>query len=144
MRTRLVDLGCPSGELDALIAGLEADRFLDEARFARAYVRGKHHQNGWGPRRIRVGLAEKGVPGELVESSLESELPPEVCLATATRLAAKKARTLREPPGFERDVKLSRFLAGKGYEGGVVRQALRGLGGGTEVAAEIALDSLDT
>ena len=59
--TKLLQLGCPRAEVQRLLGVLEYEGFLDEARFARAYARGKFSQKGWGRVKIRAALRGKGV-----------------------------------------------------------------------------------
>ena len=47
---------------EEIIATLMEENFLDEYRFAQAYVQGKLNQKHWAPRRIRAGLLEHRIP----------------------------------------------------------------------------------
>ena len=47
---------------EEIIATLMEENFLDEYRFAQAYVQGKLNQKHWAHRRIRAGLLEHRIP----------------------------------------------------------------------------------
>jgi regulatory protein len=47
---------------EEIIATLMEENFLDEYRFAQAYVQGKLNQKQWAPRRIKAGLLEHRIP----------------------------------------------------------------------------------
>ena len=62
VRLKLAGLGVRgAAETARWIERLEAEGFLDENRFARAYCRGKFRQNHWGRRKIIMGLRAKGI-----------------------------------------------------------------------------------
>ena len=56
IRTRLIQHGVYGDELEQVIAELIADNFLDEERFAKAYVSGKFKIKRWGKIKIRSEL----------------------------------------------------------------------------------------
>lgn len=62
VRLKLAGLGVRgAAETARWMERLEAEGFLDENRFARAYCRGKFRQNRWGRRKIIMGLRAKGI-----------------------------------------------------------------------------------
>ncbi|MDE7149775.1 MAG: RecX family transcriptional regulator [Bacteroidales bacterium] len=71
VRLKLSGLGVRgSAEAARWIERLEAEGFLDENRFARAYCRGKFRQNHWGRRKIIMGLRAKGISEAEVAEAL--------------------------------------------------------------------------
>jgi regulatory protein len=60
---------------EEVIATLMEENFLDEYRFAEAFVRGKLNQKHWAPRRIRAGLQEHRIPKVTIDRIL-SEVDP--------------------------------------------------------------------
>lgn len=123
---KLRKMECP--DADSVVDELQSQGFLNEERFARAYVRGKFRQNNWGKMMIRQGLREKQVPEELATLALEEEIGPEEYAETALRLAQAKARQL---PMWESDFqereKLKAFLMRKGYGYDAIAVALSSL-----------------
>lgn len=71
VRLKLSGLGVRgSAETARWIERLEDEGFLNENRFARAYVRGKFRQNRWGRRKIIMGLRAKGIAEAEVAEAL--------------------------------------------------------------------------
>ncbi|MEC8458042.1 MAG: regulatory protein RecX [Bacteroidota bacterium] len=72
-KLRLIKL--PSKFHEEVIATLMEENFLDEYRFAEAFVRGKINQKHWAPRRISAGLQEHRIPKVTIDRIL-SEVDP--------------------------------------------------------------------
>lgn len=76
VRLKLSGLGVKgAAEAARCMTRLEAEGFLDENRFAHAYVRGKFRQNHWGRRKIIMGLRAKGISEADVAEAL-GEIDP--------------------------------------------------------------------
>ena len=56
-----------AADCETIIARLVKERFVDERRYAAAYVREKMSCSGWGRRRIEMGLRAKGIPQEYID-----------------------------------------------------------------------------
>ena len=108
------------GEEDAdetaqILERLEAESFLDEQRYARAFANDKLRFQGWGRLKIRAALAQKGVASKAVQIALD-ELDEATYQETLQKLADKKRRELRaEKDEYVLRQKLSRFLYGRGF-----------------------------
>ena len=61
MRTKLYEWGASGEMIDAILASLVADRFLDEERYAKSYARGKFRMKQWGRIKIKMELKQKGI-----------------------------------------------------------------------------------
>ncbi len=112
--------------MDQVLSRLEDRGLLDDRRFARdtadALVRGGRS----GPGRISARLRNAGVAsGESGEAMAELEVDwVERCRALAKERVARGA-DLRDPKARAR---LVRFLAGRGFQSGVIFRVLRELG----------------
>lgn len=74
VRQKLRLLGADSNTAGKLLERLAGDNFINEERFARAYVRGKFRINGWGRLKIKNGLRAKGVDENLIRTVLAQEI----------------------------------------------------------------------
>lgn len=115
---------------EAILDRLERESFLDEARFARAFVRDKYRFNGWGPVRLRTELRRHQLPSDLIDEALaelEEELEEEDD-DQLLRLLESKFRSiprhLERRKVFER---LMRFGLYRGYPYDEVREAINEL-----------------
>lgn len=123
IREKLRRWGVDPSAHDGIIDSLVERRFVDDARYAGAYVRAKQRGNRWGRWKIAAGLAAKRVAKLLVERAL-AEVTPGEWLSAAVGLARAKVRTLEDPGSYESRMKLARFLMGRGYEASVVERAV--------------------
>ena len=111
---------------DELIERLEQEGYLNEERFARAFVRDKYRFNGWGPLRLQAELRRHRIPSRLIDAAIE-ELEEEEMQGEdqLTALLERKYRSL--PTGLEpRKVydRLTRFALYRGYPYEDVREAI--------------------
>ena len=56
IKYKLFGTGLSNDEIDNIICDLIEHKFLDEERFAKAFVRGKFNQKGWGRIKIQQHL----------------------------------------------------------------------------------------
>lgn len=119
LRAKLTEKGFEPDIVQALIAALEREHVLDDARYAEHYVT-YHAGRGQGPTRISRDLKALGLNVELVERCL-SEGPDWVSLASQVR-RKKFGREL--PESYAGKAKQARFLQYRGFTGAQIRQAL--------------------
>lgn len=110
-------------EIEELVAEMVTQKFVNEERFARSYVRGKYAARRWGRRMLLQGLREQKLSDYCIRAGM-SEIDPDVYWENLLTLAAKKARTVvSEPNLLKRKVKILAYLASKGYESDLARDA---------------------
>lgn len=102
-------------DAQAILARLRRERFIDDARFAGAYVRDRSRLAGWGPHKIRAGLRAKGIAPETIEAAL-SETECGEPLDRLRGLMEKKAAGLKGGTVYERKAKLMRFGLSRGFD----------------------------
>ena len=88
------------------------ERFIDENRYAHAFVRDKSRYNKWGVTKIRYMLASKGIQQEIISQALE-DIDSGRAQVRLDKLMENKFRTLKEDPQCR--LKLLRFGLGRGY-----------------------------
>ena len=101
-----------------IIEALKQDDFLNEQRFAEAFVRGKLNVKRWGIYKIREGLLSKGVSSELSSMMLD-KIDPKVYQSNLDELIERKAAQVLDA------TKLYRFLLSKGYETDLIIRTLK-------------------
>ena len=106
---------------------LGAQGFLDDASYARAFVRSKSGGGALGRRRIEQELGrqgiDRGVAGEAIEEVFDEEEVDESAAAEA--LARKRGRSLRDEDPAVRRRRLYGFLARRGYSPDVIARAIK-------------------
>lgn len=101
VRQKLRLLGADSETSQKLLERLADDNFINEERFARAYVRGKFRINGWGRLKIKNGLRAKGVDENLIRTALTEEINEKEYAALLQRTVTEKGPTTALSRGFE-------------------------------------------
>lgn len=110
-------------EKENIICRLIEDRFLDEERFARSFVRGKHRFKQWGRLRLERELRLRGIHPRLVAEALD-EVPEEEYRETFRELFRARAREAGGVETRAQMAKVYRFMVSKGYDPEWVWQAL--------------------
>ncbi|MDE6085115.1 MAG: RecX family transcriptional regulator, partial [Muribaculaceae bacterium] len=72
-----------------ILALLKRDRFIDDARFASAFVRDKVVFNRWGRSKIRMALASKHLDRDIINDAIEEIDEEEYSRALCEVLQAK-------------------------------------------------------
>ncbi|MCM1450266.1 MAG: RecX family transcriptional regulator [Clostridiales bacterium] len=107
-----------------ILALLKRDRYVDDSRYAMAFVRDKVVFNRWGRIKIRLAMIQKRLPDDLIRDALGSIDPEEYHTALVEVLAAK-ARTLPEVQSYESRTKLLRYAASRGFETSLIVKIIK-------------------
>lgn len=127
IRTRLIEHGVYGEELEQVIAELISDNFLDEERFAKAYVSGKFRIKRWGKIKIRQELKLRKISEYSMRKAF-AEIDYDDYLNTLHNLLEKKNEHLRAKDKWDRRKKLTAYATQKGYEYDMIKEVLEGLG----------------
>lgn len=123
-RKALKALGGDADAAEKIVASLVKDGFVDDRRYAGAFVREKSALQGWGEAKLRFMLAGKGISRDVIADAL-TEIDEEKASARLEKLLQAKARTLEGDPAFR--LKLLKFGLSRGYAYDEVDAAIRGL-----------------
>lgn len=124
---KLWELGVRRSEHDEIIASLIEDDYLNEERFAKAFVGGKFRMKDWGRKKIYFGLKEKGISDYLVKQAMK-EIDEETYRKTLHDLARKKWDSLKGEQYLARKKKTMDYLLQKGYEPDLVTSVVNSFG----------------
>jgi len=114
MRRKMDAWELPDGAEERIISRLLAEKFIDEARYARAYVADKFRDNKWGKQRIVRGLRLKGISQEVAERAAAG-IDGEASENTLEQLLRNKLKTVKGKSDYEVFMKLLRFSVGRGF-----------------------------
>ena len=121
-RKALKDLEGDEEAAAKVVEALQADKYIDDARYAAAYAREKATLQGWGPVKIRFQLRGKGVSDSDIAAALE-EIEPDKAEARLAKLLESKAKTLKGDP--QGRLKLIKFALSRGYDYDVVKKMVQ-------------------
>lgn len=113
---KLISWGFYGEQHDQLIADLISNRFVDEQRFAEAFVSGKFRIKKWGRIKIRQHLKQKHISEYSIKKGF-AEIDLEDYYTTLKYLAERKLAELnKEKDPWQKKAKVVRFLASRGFE----------------------------
>ena len=103
-------------EAEEAVEKLVSDGFINNRRFARAFVRDKFLFNKWGRDKIAAGLRAKKISKDDIDLAFEESFSAEDEKKTAEDELAKKLRSLKtDAPKEKLREKLMRFCLSRGY-----------------------------
>lgn len=97
-----------------IISQLCRDKYIDQMRYARAFVRDKSSLDGWGEIKIKYTLRKKGIDPDVIMTALD-EIDEEKAGKRLAALITAKYKSLRGDEK-EKEMKLYRFGIGRGYK----------------------------
>ena len=99
-----------------VLSKLQADRFIDDARYAEAFVRDKLNLSGWGVYKIKSALRTKGVSKDIIDEVIAPMIEATDMKVRLEDIMKRKLRTLKYSSAYDAKNKLIRFAASRGYE----------------------------
>ena len=108
---------------ERVIARLIKERYIDDERYARAFVKDKIRYNKWGRRKIQQGLWMKRIDDDILQRILD-EIDDEDYLSVLKPLLAQKRKSIKAQSDYELNQKLVRFALGRGFTFDIIRQCL--------------------
>jgi regulatory protein len=130
----LVRKGEPAEHVAAAIARLVTLGILDDAQYARQFIRAKISGAGLSRRRLQSELWRRGVARDVIDAALAEVLVEDEVdeAAQIARVAEKKLRTLRSADPATTRRRLYAFLARRGYDSAAIRRVMDSLPGDIE------------
>jgi regulatory protein len=117
-------------DIDIAIARLHREKWLDDERFASAFVRTRANKRV-GKLRIRRELQAAGVTSSTAEEAIAQNVDPERERESLEALCARRMRVLVRRHGVEylesdeAHAKLTAYLTGHGYDFALVREVVK-------------------
>ncbi len=118
-RNKLTAQGLTPQETESVLQRLQAERYIDEARYARAFVTDKAVFDHWGAAKIRQALTFKKIPEDFIQAALDLIDTDWWEHQLKTQLLQKK-RSTKAASNYELRQKLIRFAARRGFEPGMI------------------------
>lgn len=112
---KLLDWGLSPNDTEPVLRKLKDDKFIEDERFARSYIKDKFRFNKWGKIKIVHQLRAEKIPSPVIARALE-EIDDENYLETLRKLLAEKEKSVKSGNPYERRGRLLRFAQGRGFE----------------------------
>lgn len=126
VRDKLKTFEISEEEKTKILEYLLDNRFVNDERFAKSFVRGKINQSGWGVNKIRFHLVQKGIAKEIIDEAL-SQTDEEVYRQRLIDILQTKVKTVKADSDFEKKRKLAAYAMQKGFESALVWEILKDL-----------------
>lgn len=126
IETKLQRYNLDNETIKSIIAKLKKEKYIDELRFTRSFIRDKIQFNKWGKIKIEYALRQKRVPENIVNEAFMdfSDNDLNDCLQ---ELLQAKWKTIKANSDYEKQTKLIRFGLSRGFDMGVILQCIKKL-----------------
>ena len=104
----------PEKQQDEIIKRLIKENFLNEERYAHAFVKDKFRYNKWGASRIRQELRMRNINENIIEDAL-TEISDDEVIESLKKLVRQKRQTIKAKSDYELRGKLIRFAMSRGF-----------------------------
>ena len=123
MRDKLKRWEIDESAQDRIIQRLIRERYIDNERYARAFVKDKIRYNKWGRRKVQQALWLKRIDKDIQQRVLD-EIDEKEYLDVLRPLLRQKRKTTKAESDYELNRKLVRFALGRGFTFDIIRQCL--------------------
>ena len=124
VRDKLYAWGVHGREVEAIIAKLIGEGFLNEARFAEHFAVSKLRQKGWGLRKIEAALRQKQVSEPCIRSALKA-IDRSEHDTRLRELVAKRWAREKEPDAFRKRQRVVAYFLRRGFAVDEVEEVLK-------------------
>lgn len=102
---------------------LVKERYVDDERYARAFVKDKVQYNKWGRRKVEQALWQKHIDEDIRQRVL-NEVADDEYLDVLRPLLKQKRKSVKASNDFELNQKLMRFALSRGFTFDIIRQCI--------------------
>ncbi len=118
--------GVESSAQAQVLEKLKESKFIDDRRYAEAFLREKSRMNGWGEHKIRLELGRKKIDREIIDEVI-STIDKEQTKGRLEELLQRKMRSTKSSSPFDLRAKLIRFGLSRGHDYSQVRECVERL-----------------
>jgi regulatory protein len=126
IRVKLDSWGINNPDSDNIISRLIRENFINDKRYAEAFVKDKYHHNKWGKVKITSQLRAKRIASEVIDSALAT-VDEDQYRQTIKDILASHRKFIKAKNQFDLKGKLLRFGLSKGFESHILYDILNDL-----------------
>ena len=108
---------------DRVVARLIKERYIDNERYARAFVKDKIRYNKWGRRKVMQALWMKRIDDDILHQVLD-EIDDKEYIDVLIPLLKQKRKAIKAKSDYELNQKLVRFALGRGFDFSIICQCM--------------------
>ena len=106
-----------------IVDRLLKERYVDDERYARAFVKDKIRYNKWGRRKVQQALWQKRIDADIQQRVLDG-IDEKEYVDILRPLLKQKRKTTKAENDYELNRKLVRFALSRGFDFSIIRQCL--------------------
>lgn len=126
VQQKLTEWECEPLLAERLMEYVQAERYVDNDRFAYQYAHGKFTLKKWGRLKIIYGLkTTHRVPADTIKQALQKAIDPDDYYNLLLLLTEKKWHELGKSKTLSTKGAISRYLRQKGYEWDLITEAIQ-------------------
>lgn len=118
--------GVSDADAQRVLQRLVSERFIDDSRYACAFVREKINLSGWGVYKITAALRRKGIDSAIIAEALAENGAVDMAERLHS-LLERKMRSVKAKNSADLRAKLFRYAAGRGYDFATAKQCVERL-----------------
>jgi regulatory protein len=126
IRLKLDSWGVKIPDTEIIIRKLIRENFINDQRYAEAFVKDKYRVNKWGKVKIAAHLRAKNIQSEFIELSLAT-LDDEQYKQTIRQILSSHRKFIKAKNQFDLKGKLLRYGLSKGFESHILYDILNDL-----------------
>lgn len=123
IRKKLLLWGTPENDIEKILKVLLKEKFIDETRYASAFVRDKFKYNKWGKAKIAAHLKSKKLPSEIIGTAL-NVIDHDQYVKFLRGLLEGHRKTVKARNQTDLKAKLLRYGLSKGFESSLLYDIL--------------------
>lgn len=107
----------------SIMARLIKEQYVDDERFARAFVNDKIKYSRWGRRKVEQALWQKHIDANIAQQVLD-DIEDDTYIAILSPMLKQKRKSIIAKNDYERDMKLIKWALGRGFTIDIIRQCI--------------------
>ena len=123
MLEKMRQWGVSQEEQAQVMARLVSERYVDDERFARAFVSDKIRYNKWGRRKVEQALWLKRIDNAIAAQVLD-EVDDAEYVSVLRPLLKQKRRSTKAASEYELTMKLIKFALSRGFTMDIIKQCI--------------------
>ena len=127
IQNKLLSWGTGNNDAGKIIEILQNENFINESRYAAAFVRDKFKYNKWGKVKIAAHLKSKKIASDIITNALDS-IDHDQYINLLRGLIENHKKTVRAKNQYDLKAKLLRYGLSKGFEGNLLYDILNEMG----------------
>lgn len=109
---------------ESILEALQKEQFIDEQRYANAFVKDKFYLNAWGRIKIQHHLRQRQIPDSLIRHSFSIVIDETDYVECLQKLIEKKVATVKAKDFFSKKARLMQYAQSRGFESFLVTEVL--------------------